>query len=383
MKKFFTIFISACLTVAFSISALAEDWQTHWAADYIASARNAGWADMREKNNFEPANNATREEVIYMLYASQLNYPTVLLMEASDDLNGFSDVENINSKYLRAFQVLSANHLISGYADNTLKPKANITRAEMAKLVSYLIPSAILSKEYYGYSDEIPEWAKIDIERCSRAGIISGYSDNTFRPSNYITRAEAVRMIQSLREFISTVEITTQELTTKETTTKEIENITETTTETLVEESTEETTSDLIDDETGEIAKNNMRKANILIEKINEKRFNEGYNELQFEQSLCDIAFLKAKDMYDTNYNQKFSTTFGNLDNRLNEANVKFIETEMLIANGVALPQDVVAIFENDEEMMDILLSPRFSRIGVGVYKDRWAVVFIRVPGEY
>lgn len=381
MKKIVTLLSSVILTISFGVSAFAADWETHWAADYIASARNAGWADMREKNNFQPANLATREEVIYMLYASQLNSPTVLLLEASDDLSGFTDTDNINSKYLKAFQVLSGNNLISGYADNTLKPKANITRAEMAKLVSYLIPSTVLSEDFYGYADAIPEWARVDIERCSRAGIISGYSDKTFRPSNYITRAEAVRMIQSLREFIATVEITTQEPIT-ETTTKAV--VKETTTESVSEETTEETTESV---NTGEVEtedyhKNDMRKAKELLQLINNERFEEGANELFLDEKLCDVAFLKAKDMYTTGNDQKFSTTFGNLDDRLNQAGIKFLQCEMLVGSKISMAQDVVAIFENDSDTRELYLQSGYNKVGIGVYENCWAVIYIREPGN-
>lgn len=38
-------------------------------------------------------------------------------------------------------------------------------------------------------------WAEDDIKKLSGSGVINGYEDNTFRPDNYVTRAEMVKMI--------------------------------------------------------------------------------------------------------------------------------------------------------------------------------------------
>jgi len=45
------------------------------------------------------------------------------------------------------------------------------------------------------FSDIDGHWAKGDIEKLNKKGIINGYSDKTFRPDNYVTRAEMVKMI--------------------------------------------------------------------------------------------------------------------------------------------------------------------------------------------
>lgn len=373
-KKMIGIVTASVVTLSFAVSSFAADWETHWAADYISSARNSGWADMREKDNFEPSAYASREEVIYMLYASQLNFKTVLDMELSDDLSGFTDANTINSKYLIAFRVLAGNRLVTGYADKTLKPKAYVTRAEMAKLVSYLIPSTVLSKNFTPYTDDIPEWASIDIERCSRAGIISGYPDNTFRASNYITRGEVVRMIQSLREFISSVETTTQTTTRKTTTQTTTQK--EETTETTTEETTETTTSD------GDTYGNNMTLVNSLFNIINAKRFDVGTNSLILDETLCQLAFLKAKDMYETNYNQVYTTSYGSIDEVLSAAEIKYTQCDMFITSSIFTAEDAVSSFEANSETKELMLRQGFTRMGAGIYEDRWAVIYMTATGD-
>ena len=44
--------------------------------------------------------------------------------------------------------------------------------------------------------DELPLFERNSINAISKAGLINGYEDNTFRPNNYITRAEVAVIIQ-------------------------------------------------------------------------------------------------------------------------------------------------------------------------------------------
>jgi hypothetical protein len=41
-------------------------------------------------------------------------------------------------------------------------------------------------------------WAKDYIVACESSGIISGYADGQFRPSNYATRAEVGKIIDNM-----------------------------------------------------------------------------------------------------------------------------------------------------------------------------------------
>ena len=49
-----------------------------------------------------------------------------------------------------------------------------------------------------GFSDTQKHWAKADIEKVAAKGIMSGYSDNTFKPDKPVTRAELATVIARL-----------------------------------------------------------------------------------------------------------------------------------------------------------------------------------------
>jgi len=84
--------------------------------------------------------------------------------------------------------------LVRGYPDNTIRPDNNITRAEaivvIVKALGYKESKNINMK--FGDMASIPDWAKGYIQTAVDLGIIHGYEDNTIRPNNKITRAEMV-----------------------------------------------------------------------------------------------------------------------------------------------------------------------------------------------
>lgn len=85
---------------------------------------------------------------------------------------------------------------VSGYNDGTFRPNAQITRAEFTVMLSKALQ---LDGNYtLNFTDakNVPAWAKTYVGQAVQAGIISGYKDDTFRPSQNITRAELAVMIQ-------------------------------------------------------------------------------------------------------------------------------------------------------------------------------------------
>ena len=82
---------------------------------------------------------------------------------------------------------------VVGYSDGTVRPNANISRAEFATICARFDKTQISTGS--NFTDISGHWAEKYIERAATLGWIAGYSDGTFRPSNYITRAEAMTMI--------------------------------------------------------------------------------------------------------------------------------------------------------------------------------------------
>ena len=86
---------------------------------------------------------------------------------------------------------------IFGYADGTFRPDSNMSRAEAAAIFARLI-SEQKGEKISGKSNfndvSKNEWYYDYIGYLSKYGIIKGYSDNTFRPDDNVSRAEFVAM---------------------------------------------------------------------------------------------------------------------------------------------------------------------------------------------
>ncbi len=105
----------------------------------------------------------------------------------------FSDVP-ANAWYKKYVDFASSKGIITGYTDGTFKPNKEISREEfstmMVRLAGY---TADNSKSF----SDVPEthWAKTNISTLAAKGIITGYTDGTFGLGKKIKRAEAVTMI--------------------------------------------------------------------------------------------------------------------------------------------------------------------------------------------
>lgn len=107
----------------------------------------------------------------------------------------FTDIENHWAK--EHIIKLAQLGIVSGYTDNTIKPNDNITRAEMAVIivkVASLKPAENINLDFVD-KDEIPKWAAGYIQTAVDNKIITGYEDNTFRASKNLTREEMIVLI--------------------------------------------------------------------------------------------------------------------------------------------------------------------------------------------
>ncbi len=94
--------------------------------------------------------------------------------------------------YTRAIATLAKAKIVSGDPEGTFRPNDAITRAEMATIIARF---ADLSADGKTFSDISGHWAQKYIELAAGNGWINGYTDGTFRPDKKITRAETFSMI--------------------------------------------------------------------------------------------------------------------------------------------------------------------------------------------
>ena len=83
--------------------------------------------------------------------------------------------------------------VVKGRSAGSFDPDAPITRAEFSVICASFDRRQINGST--SFSDLSGHWAEKSIERAAALGWIAGYADDTFRPNHYITRAEAMTMI--------------------------------------------------------------------------------------------------------------------------------------------------------------------------------------------
>ena len=160
-----------------------------WAYTFIEYLAGHGIISGYSDNSFRPGSNATR---------GQFSKMVVLAEGWSIDLTGaphFTDVDPSNVFY--PFIETAVNHgVISGYSDHTFRWGNNITRGQIAKII-------VLAQGWPLQNPPTPRFTDVPtnspfyvfIETAVAHGIVSGYSDNTFRPATNATRAQLSKML--------------------------------------------------------------------------------------------------------------------------------------------------------------------------------------------
>lgn len=116
--------------------------------------------------------------------------------------NGYTDVAS-DAWYNTAVSTMTKAGIVDGYPDGTFRPDAPITRAEMAKIISLF---AKLDKSESRFSDIAGHWAEAYIRLAAGNGWITGYPDGTFGPQRNITRAETATMINRVLDRVPSEE---------------------------------------------------------------------------------------------------------------------------------------------------------------------------------
>lgn len=88
--------------------------------------------------------------------------------------------------------------IITGYSDGSFRPDAPVTRAEFAAIASRFEKLTEGSKSFTDVPDTY--WAARYINFAATRGWVTGYSDGTFKPENTITRAEVAAVTCRLLE---------------------------------------------------------------------------------------------------------------------------------------------------------------------------------------
>ena len=120
----------------------------------------------------------------------------------------FSDADKID--HTEAVEVMSALGVINGMPDGSFNPAGNVTRAEMAKMITIIMLDNIDADAFKGTVTDLKDinghWAEGYIKYCYSQGVIAGRGDGTFAPNANVTAVEAAKMLLVAIGYNATVQ---------------------------------------------------------------------------------------------------------------------------------------------------------------------------------
>ncbi|MEI7025472.1 CAP domain-containing protein [Paenibacillus sp. y28] len=117
--------------------------------------------------------------------------------------------------------------------------------------------------------------------------------------------------------------------------------------------------------------------ASQVVDLVNQERAKAGLNALTSDSALAKMALDKAKDMYNNNYFDHNSPTYGSPFDMMRTYGISYSYAGENIAKGQRTPQDVMTAWMNSSGHRANILNANFTKIGVAYYNGEWVQEFI------
>lgn len=189
------LFVMICTVMPIAAYAEGKDYEGHWAENTIKGWIDKGYINGYPDGSFRPEGQVTRAEFVKL--ANKL-YGYTELSEIS-----FEDVKQDDWYYADVQKSLAAGY-IKGISENVFAPDDCLTREQAAVMAAKITGLEINTENVKGFADssKISDWAKEYVSAAADAQLLIGYSeDDTFRPQNHITRAEAVVLLDRMSKI--------------------------------------------------------------------------------------------------------------------------------------------------------------------------------------
>lgn len=183
-----------------------EDMLTHWGAYSAGMLASRGYIVGEDYGNlfyFRPDEKITRFEFVLMVNAIFGVKPDddSLAKSPFSDKNAPSYMMRVGSA-AHEYDIIEGNKGKDG--NLYFYPNSPITRAEAITIVDYALrldSYGVAKAEFTDYN-EIPDWAEQSVNNLDAYGILQGYEDGSLKPNAQITRAQAAEMVWQALKFL-------------------------------------------------------------------------------------------------------------------------------------------------------------------------------------
>ncbi len=182
------LIVFSSVGIAFAGNAPSE-LSGHWAEKDLLSWAEQGLIKGFKDGSFRPDAFITRAELMAIINR-------VFEFEETTEVS-FRDLDVSNWASTDIQKGVKAGY-ITGYTDQTFRAQNNVSREEAAVIISRLLGLNNAEQVTNQFTDHgrIASWSKGAVGAVVAHGIVSVFDDGTFRPDDYLTRAEAVVMLQ-------------------------------------------------------------------------------------------------------------------------------------------------------------------------------------------
>lgn len=180
----------------------ASDIAGHWAEETLQKWKDEGYLNGDQLGNINPNGAITRAQLAAVINRSfQFDSKTSI---------SYSDVKT-TAWYYEDLSIAASQGYMKGYSNGSFKPDAQVTRQELAVILSALLdlkPNDAANK----FQDTVnsPAWSKGAIGAVATNGIMNG-SNSKFRPAAGASRAEAVIVLERALNQLKAKETTVYE----------------------------------------------------------------------------------------------------------------------------------------------------------------------------
>ena len=167
-----------------------DDDDTVYVPNWLNTTDHFAYLIGYEDGEIKPENNITRAEVATIFFRLLTDDARARFWSSEND---YTDVAT-DSWYNNAISTLSNMGIINGYEDGSFQPNASITRAEFTAIATRFFD---YTAEYDGAFNDVASgsWYADYVQAAVDMGLVDGYPDGGFHPNSYITRAEAVTIV--------------------------------------------------------------------------------------------------------------------------------------------------------------------------------------------
>lgn len=162
-----------------------------WAAEYIYTLLGKGIISPSDDNTFRPNDNITRAEFAKM---------TAVMLGLEEDKSAdavFNDVQADNW-YFGYVSALYKKGIVNGMTDTVFGAEKNISRQDICTILARAMDVGIADGAKFADDELIADYAYDAVYKLKNKGCINGYEDNTFRPNAGASRAEVAKIIGML-----------------------------------------------------------------------------------------------------------------------------------------------------------------------------------------